>query len=68
VRVKSITRAIRWGGGVGHENLDFFAPDGTRFARCHCRAQKSFDFQGPPIPVVLVGNFARIKIITSRAI
>jgi hypothetical protein len=30
--------------GVGHKNLDFLGPNGTRFARYYVRAQKSFDF------------------------
>jgi hypothetical protein len=62
--------------GVGPENQDFFGPEmathvhkkiyflstnGTCFARCHLRAQKSLDFQGPS------NGFASIKIITSRA-
>jgi hypothetical protein len=33
--------------------LDFFGPNDTRFARCHFRAQKSLDFQGPPLPMAL---------------
>jgi hypothetical protein len=39
-------------------------------ARCHFRDQKSLDFQGPPHPmaIVITFEFARIKIITSRAI
>jgi hypothetical protein len=37
------------------------------FCRCHFRAQKSLDYQGPP-PMALVMDVARIKIITSRAI
>jgi hypothetical protein len=47
--------------GVGPEN-------GTRFARSHFRAQESLDFQGPPLPIALAIDVARIKIITSRAI
>jgi len=41
-----------WRGGpegVGPENLDFFGP-----RECHFRAQKSLDFQGPPLPMPLV--------------
>ncbi len=36
--------------------LDFFrGPENApRFARCHFRAPKSLDFQGPPIPMALV--------------
>ena len=39
--------------GVSPENLDFLGPNGTRFARCHFRAQKSLDFQGPPLVMIL---------------
>jgi hypothetical protein len=37
---KSITQAI----ARGPENLDFWGPNGTVFARCHFRAQKRLDF------------------------
>jgi hypothetical protein len=30
----------------------FLGPNGTRFARCPFRAQKSLDFQGPRLPMV----------------
>jgi hypothetical protein len=43
-------------------------PNGTRYACCHFRAQTSLDFQGPPLPMALVMDVARIKIITFRAI
>jgi hypothetical protein len=47
----------------------FLGPNVTRFARCHFRDQKSLDFHGPPLPMALVMDAARIKkIITSRAI
>ncbi len=36
---KSITRAILGGGGRA-KNIDFFGPNGTRYARSHFRAQK----------------------------
>jgi hypothetical protein len=39
-------------------------PNGTSFACCHLRAQKSLDFQGLPFPMALVMDVARIKIIT----
>jgi hypothetical protein len=42
------------------EGLDFLGLNGTPFAHCHFRAQKSLDFQGPPLP--------KIKSITTRAI
>jgi hypothetical protein len=42
------------------------------FARCHLGAQKSLNFQGPPLPppppMAFIMDGARIKIITSRAI
>ncbi len=47
-------------GGMG--------PNGTRYARCHFRAQKSLDFQGPTLTIALVIDIARLKIIMSRAI
>jgi hypothetical protein len=37
--------------GVGPENLNFLGLNDTRFAHCHFRAQKSIDFQGPPLPI-----------------
>jgi hypothetical protein len=41
--------------------LDFFGPNGIRFARCNFRAQKSLDFQGPPLPVALQMDFPPSK-------
>jgi hypothetical protein len=47
---------------VGAEILDelilsvmetFLGTNGSLFARCHFRAQKSLDFQGPPLPMAL---------------
>jgi hypothetical protein len=40
--------------GVGPENLDFFGPKWHSLHSCHFRAQKSLDFQGPPLPMPLV--------------
>jgi hypothetical protein len=37
--------------GMGLDNLDFLGPNGTRFARCHFRAQKSLNVQCPPLPM-----------------
>jgi hypothetical protein len=37
-----------------HATLTFLGPNSTLFARCHFRAQKSLDFQGPPLPMPLV--------------
>ncbi len=48
----------RAGSGSGSESSVtgsfFLGPNGTRFARCHFRAQKSLDFQSPPLPMPLV--------------
>ncbi len=46
----------------------FLGPNGTRFARCHFRAQESLDFQGPPLPMTLKIGSYRIWRITYRAI
>ncbi len=54
--------------GVGPGNLDFFGPKGPRFARSYFRAQKSLDFQGPPLPMPLVMDLDSLKTITYRAI
>ena len=40
--------------GVGPENLDFFGPKWHLLRSCHFRAQKSLDFQSPPLPMPLV--------------
>ncbi len=44
-----------------HFTTTFFGPSGTRFARCHFRAQKSLDFQGPPLPMALKIEFPASK-------
>jgi hypothetical protein len=41
---------------VGPENLDFFGPKWHSLRLCHFRAQKSLDFQGPPLPMPLVSR------------
>ncbi len=46
----------------------FLGPNSTRFARCRFRAQKSLNFQGPFLPMALVMDIARIKIIMYRDI
>ncbi len=58
-RGKSITRAIgrRWALKI----LTFLGPNGTRFARCRCRAQKSLDFQGPSLPMTIEMDFPPSK-------
>ncbi len=38
-------------------NSTFLGPNGTRCARCLLRAQKSLDFQGPPLQTALVMDF-----------
>ncbi len=50
--------------GTGTElqaNSTFLGPNGTSFARSHFKAQKSLDFQGPPLPLPLVMDLARLK-------
>jgi hypothetical protein len=42
--------------------------NGTRFARSHFRTQKSLDFHGQPLPMLLVMDVERLKTITYRAI
>jgi hypothetical protein len=37
-------------------------------ARCHFRAQKTLDFQGPPLTMPLVIDLARLKTISYRDI
>ncbi len=46
--------------------LESMVPE--KLARCHFRAQKSLDFQGPSLPFALGMDFPPKKIITSRAI
>jgi hypothetical protein len=43
-------------GGAGHSKFT-----SSRFFRCHFRAQKSLDFQGPLLPRALEMDVARIK-------
>ncbi len=61
----------------GPDNFDFLGPNGTRFAHCHFRAQKSLDCQGPkkswvsgPIPSngPFIGSCPHQNNFTSRAI
>jgi hypothetical protein len=59
----------KWEGGWALEISTFWAPNGTSLTtRCHFRAQKSLDFQDPPLIMALVMDMAFIKIITFRAI
>jgi hypothetical protein len=36
-------------------------PNGTRFAHCYFRAQRSLDFQGPPLPMAFKMDFLPSK-------
>jgi hypothetical protein len=49
--------------GVGPENIDLFGP--RRDSHCHFRAQKSLDFQGPPLPISNV-NDTKTEVQTFR--
>ena len=46
----------------------FLGSNCTRCCSCNFRAQKSLDFQGPPLPIAHVMSLHRIKIITACAI
>jgi hypothetical protein len=54
--------------GLNDFDADKLLANGTRFARCHFRTRKSVNFQGPPLPMALVMDVARIKIITAWSI
>jgi hypothetical protein len=43
------------------EKVDFFAQMATGFAGCLFRAQKSLDFQGPPLTMALEMDLAALK-------
>ncbi len=47
--------------GVGPENRDFFGPKWHLLCSCHFRAQKSRDFQGPPLPMPRVMMLHSLK-------
>jgi hypothetical protein len=47
--IKMVKSAEADGGGSA---LDFLGPNCTRFACSHFRAQKSLDFQGPPLQYI----------------
>jgi hypothetical protein len=56
---------------LGSENRKIFGPKWHSLCFCFFRIsgpKKVSIFQGPPLPMVLVIDTARIKIITSRAI
>ncbi len=46
----------------------FFGPNSTRFARSHFSAPKNLDFQGPPLPMPLVMDLARLKLFSIRSV
>ncbi len=48
--------------GVGPGNLDFFGP------KWHSLCLKKSRLQGPPLPMPLVMDLARLKTITYRAL
>ncbi len=54
--------------GVGLKISTFLGPNGTRFPCGHLRAEKSLNFQGPPLPMALEMDVAHIKIISSHPI
>jgi hypothetical protein len=63
------TKARMGGGKGGRESLsNWLGPNGTPFAPCHFRAQKSLHFQGLTLTMALVMDIACLKIITSHAI
>jgi len=49
-------------------NLDFLGPKWHSLRSLPFQGQKSLDFQGPPLPMALEMDVARIKIISSRPI
>ncbi len=55
--------SVHWKGWA-LEYSTFLGPNGTPFAPSHFRAQKSLDFQGPPLPMHRVMDLARFKTIT----
>jgi hypothetical protein len=54
--------------GVGQKFSTFLVPNGTHFARCHYRTQKSLDFQGPLVPMAPEIGFYPFKIVSLHAI
>jgi hypothetical protein len=54
--------------GVSLENLDFFGPKWHSLRMLPFQGPKSLIFQGLPLPVTLVMDVSRIKIITFRAV
>ncbi len=54
--------------GVGPKNPDFFGPKWHSLRSCHFRAQKSLDFQGPPLPMPQVMLLHSSKPLSTSAI
>jgi hypothetical protein len=48
--------------------LTFVGPNDICFPYRHFRAQKSLDFEGPPLPLPLVMDLARLKTIMYHTI
>jgi hypothetical protein len=67
----SLWRRGKGGGGplegVALKIWTFLGPNGTLFARDHFRAQKSLDFQGPPLPMTLEIDFLPSKSLRPAA-
>jgi hypothetical protein len=62
--VNSLLPAWEGGGVVRGQSKfisTFLGPNGTCLARCHFRAQKSLDFQAPPLPMGLEMDFPVTK-------
>ncbi len=69
VVASSLYRGVNYALFISLLITKFLGQNGTRSARCHFRAPKSLQFQGPPLPSNDPRNgFAPIKIISSRAI
>ncbi len=61
MRVKS-AQAGECGGA-----LDFLGPNGTQFDCSNFEAQKSLDFQSPPLPMPLVMDLACLNTLLTAA-
>jgi hypothetical protein len=57
-----------WKGWTLKKIATVLGPNGTLFAHCHFRAQKSLDFQDTPLTTTFVLDVACIEIIMPRAI
>ncbi len=54
--------------GVGPENPDFFRPKWHLLRSLSFQGHKSLSYQGPSLPMALVIDVTRIKIIAPRTI